>query len=108
MGSPRRMYVTAAVRAARECPVSAAEQQQGVERFLAAVRRGDLQGLLDVLAPNVVDVSDGGGVAPAALRPVDGAERVARLFVRGLTTADLQPHLVWLKRIPGRAARHRW
>jgi RNA polymerase sigma-70 factor (TIGR02957 family) len=81
-------------------PVSAAEQQQVVERFLAAVRRGDLQGLLDVLAPNVVAVADGGGVAPAVLRPVDGAERVARLFVRGLATAGLQPHLVWLNGSP--------
>src|SRR3954467_12223723 len=59
-------------------PVSTAEQQQAVGRFLLAIRNGDLQGLLDVLAPDVVVVSDGGGFAPAARRPIMGAERVAR------------------------------
>ncbi|HUS62010.1 MAG TPA: sigma-70 family RNA polymerase sigma factor, partial [Acidimicrobiales bacterium] len=42
-------------------PVSTAEQQEAVERFLAAIRHGDLQALLDVLAPDVVIVADGGG-----------------------------------------------
>jgi RNA polymerase sigma-70 factor (ECF subfamily) len=81
-------------------PVSPAEQQEVVERFIAAVRRGDLQGLLHVLAPDVVAVSDGGGVVPAALRPVAGAERVARLLVRGFTIAALEPNLVWLNGSP--------
>nr|MDQ3569243.1 sigma-70 family RNA polymerase sigma factor [Actinomycetota bacterium] len=40
-------------------PVSATEQQVAVDRFLAAVRHGDLRGLLDVLAPDVVLVADG-------------------------------------------------
>src|SRR4051812_6959172 len=57
--------------------VSPAEQEVVVERFLAAVRNGDVQGLLDVLAPDVVVVSDGGGVVAAALRPIEGASRVA-------------------------------
>jgi len=38
-------------------PVSTTEQQEAVDRFLAAIRHGDLQGLLDVLAPDVVVVS---------------------------------------------------
>src|SRR5262249_26180850 len=50
-------------------PVSTAEQQAAVDRFLAAVQHGDLQSLLDVLAPDVVVFSDGGGLAPAARRP---------------------------------------
>ena len=58
--------------------VGRAEQQQVVERFLAAVTTGDVQGLLDVLAPDVVLVADGGGVAPAARRPIAGVERVTR------------------------------
>jgi RNA polymerase sigma-70 factor (TIGR02957 family) len=49
-----------------------------------AIEAGDLQGLLDVLAPEVVLVADGGGVKQAALRPVVGAERVARLILGGL------------------------
>jgi RNA polymerase sigma-70 factor (TIGR02957 family) len=60
--------------------VSRAEQEAVVERFLVAVRDGDLQGLLDVLAPDVVLVADGGGVVSAARRPVVTAERVAPLL----------------------------
>ena len=57
--------------------VSRTEQQQVVERFLAALTTGDLQGLLDVLAPDVVLVADGGGLAPATRRRSRAAERVA-------------------------------
>jgi RNA polymerase sigma-70 factor (ECF subfamily) len=56
--------------------VSRTEQQRVVERFLAALTAGDLQGLMDVLAPDVVAVADSGGLAPAARRPVVGATRV--------------------------------
>ncbi len=62
--------------------VSRAEQEAVVERFLAAVRGGDLQGLLDVLAPDVVLVADGGGVVAAARRPIEGADRVGALLAR--------------------------
>jgi RNA polymerase sigma-70 factor (ECF subfamily) len=58
--------------------VSRAEQQAAVERFRAAVQTGDLQGLLDVLAPDVVLVADGGGLVPSVRYPVEGADRVAR------------------------------
>jgi RNA polymerase sigma-70 factor (ECF subfamily) len=64
--------------------VSRAEQEAVVERFLAAVRGGDLQGLLDVLAPDVVVVSDGGGVVAAAKRPIQGADRVGPLLLSSL------------------------
>jgi RNA polymerase sigma-70 factor (TIGR02957 family) len=60
--------------------VHRSEQQLVVERFLAAVTQGDLQGLLDVLAPDVVLVADGGGIAQATLNPVLGAKKVANLF----------------------------
>jgi RNA polymerase sigma-70 factor (ECF subfamily) len=40
--------------------------------------------LLDILAPDVVFLGDGGGVKQAALRPIVGADRVARLFAVGL------------------------
>jgi RNA polymerase sigma-70 factor (TIGR02957 family) len=61
---------------------STSEQRAVVERFLVAVRTGDVQGLLDVLAPDVVAVADGGGLAAAARHPVAGADRVARLLAR--------------------------
>ncbi len=63
--------------------VSRAEQGAVVERFLAAVRGGDMQELLEVLAPDVVVVADGGGVVSAASRPIEGADRVAA-FLAGL------------------------
>lgn len=54
-----------------------------VERFLLAARTGDLATLLEVLAPEVVQLSDGGGRVTAARRPIIGAAEVAR-FVTGL------------------------
>lgn len=57
-----------------------AARRAGVtEAFLAACDGGDLEGLLEVLAPDVVFTSDGGGVVSAARQPVHGAARVARL-----------------------------
>src|SRR5215212_5086009 len=67
--------------------VSATDQQEVVDRFLAAVRGGDLQGLLDVLAPDVVVVADGGGLVAAVRRPLVGSDRVATLLSRLTTVA---------------------
>jgi RNA polymerase sigma-70 factor (TIGR02957 family) len=77
--------------------VSKSEQQQAVERFLAALSTGDVQGLMDVLAPDVVLVADGGGVAAAFLRPVAGAKRVAAML-SGLSrfAPDAQLGTLWL------------
>jgi RNA polymerase sigma-70 factor (TIGR02957 family) len=80
-------------------PVSSTEQQQAVERFVAATRTGDLQGLLHVLAPDVVLVADGGVVA-AARHPITGAERVARLLSAGLSSVDFELQAVWLNGSP--------
>jgi RNA polymerase sigma-70 factor (ECF subfamily) len=60
-----------------------AEQQRVLDAFLSAARRGDIEGLLAVLAPDVVATGDGGGVAPAARTPIPGGLRVAR-FLLGL------------------------
>ena len=60
--------------------VSHTEQKQVVERFLAALTTGDVQSLMDVLAPDVVLVADGGGLVPAVVRPVEGSKRVAALL----------------------------
>ncbi|MFX0539852.1 hypothetical protein ACQBAT_15375 [Ornithinimicrobium sp. Y1847] len=55
-----------------------------VERFRSAVNTGDLQSLMDVLAPDVVLLTDGGGKVKAALRPIVGAEKVLR-FLSGVS-----------------------
>jgi RNA polymerase sigma-70 factor (ECF subfamily) len=52
-----------------------------VAEFLAAARSGDLEGLRALLHEDVVVWADGGGRVRAALQPVRGAHRVARLFV---------------------------
>lgn len=60
------------------------EQRRAVtERFLRATAEGNLAGLLEVLAPDVVMINDADGKARAARRPVTGADKVAR-FLRGL------------------------
>jgi RNA polymerase sigma-70 factor (ECF subfamily) len=82
-------------------PVSTIEQQEAVDRFLAAIRHGDLQGLLDVLAPDVVVVADGGGLVAAARHPIEGAERVAKFLILAARSANLETKAVWLNGSPG-------
>ncbi|SDI33853.1 RNA polymerase sigma-70 factor [Nonomuraea jiangxiensis] len=60
--------------------VSPSEQEAVVERFLAALQTGRLQELLEVMAPDVVLIADGGGVVPAARAPLHGAALVAKLL----------------------------
>ena len=64
--------------------VSATETRRALEAFQRAAETGDLQGLLDILAPDVVFLGDGGGVVQAVRTPVVGADRVARLLTIGL------------------------
>ncbi|WP_350347680.1 RNA polymerase sigma-70 factor [Agromyces sp. G08B096] len=69
--------------------VDRAEQEAVVAKFVAAVNSGDMQGLMDVLAPDVVSVADGGGlVKGAARRPIEGAEKMARYLLGGLAKLD--------------------
>ncbi|MFG1917944.1 RNA polymerase sigma-70 factor [Micromonospora sp. NPDC048898] len=60
--------------------ISPADSRRALDAFRRAVETGDVQGLLDVLAPDVVFLGDGGGIKQALLRPVVGADRVARLL----------------------------
>jgi RNA polymerase sigma-70 factor (ECF subfamily) len=80
--------------------VSRSEQQAVLERFLAALRTGRLQELMEVLAPDVVLVADGGGLAAAALAPVRGAELVARVLARASRFAFTSTTM-WLNGAPG-------
>ena len=61
-----------------------AQARGALQAFQRAVETGDLQGLLDRLAPDVVLMGDGGGVRQALPRPVVGAEKVARVLSAGL------------------------
>jgi len=70
--------------------VSAQETRAVLESFQRAIEGRDLQGLLDLLAPDVVLMSDGGGVKQAALRPVSGADKVVRFIVGGIGKAAVE------------------
>ncbi|MCK9486019.1 MAG: RNA polymerase sigma-70 factor [Dehalococcoidia bacterium] len=60
--------------------VDPGQQQAVMERFMSAVRTGKVEALLEVLAPDVVMVGDGGGIAPTVRQPIEGAARVAALL----------------------------
>ena len=81
--------------------VSRSEQQAVVERFLAALRTGQLQELMEVMAPDVVLIADGGGLAAAA-RGSDPRGRtrgeVARAREPG--AAAFETTTVWLNGAP--------
>jgi len=81
--------------------VSRSEQQAVVERFLAALRTGQLQELMEVIAPDVVLIADGGGFVAAARAPIHGAELVAKLLARvHRVVAAFETTTVWLNGAP--------
>lgn len=55
---------------------------EAADAFARALREGDMTGVLRVLAPDVLHMSDGGADHRAARQPVIGAERVGRFFVK--------------------------
>ncbi len=63
------------------------EARAALSSFQRALVTGDLQGLLTVLAPDVVFVSDGGGFKLAALQPVVGADKVLRYMAGSVAKA---------------------
>ncbi|MFF0434396.1 RNA polymerase sigma-70 factor [Streptomyces sp. NPDC004327] len=71
--------------------VSPAQTQGALDAFRKAVETGDLQGLFDLIAPDVVLLTDGGGVVRAALEPVVGAEAVVAVLARIAAVATLRP-----------------
>jgi RNA polymerase sigma-70 factor (ECF subfamily) len=62
--------------------VDAGAQRRLLQRFVAAMRQPDLETLQALFAEDAVGVSDGGGVVLATLRPLHGAERIARLYLQ--------------------------
>jgi RNA polymerase sigma-70 factor (ECF subfamily) len=58
-------------------PPDPVSTQRAVERFFAAAAGGDINALMELLAPDVTVWSDGGGKVRAARVPVTGARKVA-------------------------------
>lgn len=76
--------------------VSHIEQQKVMERFVAAVTAGDVQGLMDVLAPDVVLLADGGGIAQAVRVPVVGVKKVVNLL-RPFPAVSVNPAIATIR-----------
>jgi RNA polymerase sigma-70 factor (ECF subfamily) len=81
--------------------VTPRQRDEVIGKFLVAASTGDIQSLMDVLAPDVVLVTDGGGVKKAALRPILGREKVTR-FLDGVTPQEgAQADVVVVNGAPG-------
>ncbi|MFF9176844.1 RNA polymerase sigma-70 factor [Streptomyces sp. NPDC014793] len=71
--------------------VSPDRARDALTAFRQAVETGDPRGLLDLIAPDVVLLTDGGGIVRAALRPVVGAAEVIRVLERIGTSVSVRP-----------------
>ena len=69
------------IRAGQTPAVPAARQAAIVKAFKAAWEAQDIDALIDLLDPDVTATGDGGGLATTFLRPIEGAEQVARAWV---------------------------
>ncbi len=69
------------------------QREELARRFFEAVREGDTEQLIHLLAADAVVHADGGGKASAFLRPVYGRERIARIMLLGFGS--------WLERLGG-------
>ncbi len=80
-------------------------QREVTERFLDAAAGGDVEALVALLAPDVVLVTDGGGRARAALRPITGADKVCRFLLAtaaaGLELPDMRVDVAEVNGLPG-------
>jgi RNA polymerase sigma-70 factor (TIGR02957 family) len=81
--------------------VNRAQQEATLERFMAAVTSGDVHGLVEVLAPEVVLIADGGGLVPAARKPLVGAKRVVAFLARVADLSDLVATTARFNGMPG-------
>jgi RNA polymerase sigma-70 factor (ECF subfamily) len=79
------------------------EVQAATERFLAACVGGSIEALMEVLAPDVVLHSDGGGEAKAPPRQIHGPEKVARFFIAIVQSAlaTSEAHIIDINGQPG-------
>jgi RNA polymerase sigma factor (sigma-70 family) len=77
--------------AAQVPPAPAARQAGLVRDFKQAWAAGDIAALIGLLDPAATVIADGGGLAPAALRPIEGGEQIARYLadIAGRAPGDM-------------------
>lgn len=80
--------------------VDAEQRDEVITRFMQAASSGNLHDLVDVLAPDVVMVSDGGGVVKAALRPIVGREKVIR-WLQAVAAGPVHAEVAMVNGSPG-------
>jgi RNA polymerase sigma-70 factor (ECF subfamily) len=81
-----------------------AREHELVGQLLATIASGDIDEVVQLLAPDVVLLSDGGALRHAARRPVVGPDRVARLLVnlaKRVLTAEVEIRPVHVNGEPG-------
>ncbi|MGH4030284.1 RNA polymerase sigma-70 factor [Actinomycetota bacterium Odt1-20B] len=76
-------------------------RKEVTEKFLAACTGGDLNAVMELLAPDVTAWSDGGGKVTAARRPVQGTGHVARWILGVLAKPGYEDLVVESARING-------
>jgi RNA polymerase sigma-70 factor (ECF subfamily) len=113
----RQLVSRASRRVRDEGPRYTASQErleQVMVQFAQAAAAGDKETVLSLLAPDVVSVSDGGGVVRAALIPLEGPERVAQVMTHIASKAAAEaavsgaPSIPELVRANGRPAFVQW
>jgi RNA polymerase sigma-70 factor (ECF subfamily) len=84
------------------------KKRQATERFFAATTGGDINELMELLAPEVTLWTDGGGKVRQAMRPIIGAANVARWIAgassrpyEGVDIADMTAEVVEINGGPG-------
>jgi RNA polymerase sigma-70 factor (ECF subfamily) len=80
--------------------VSPTETREALDAFKRAVETGDVQRLLDILAPDVVFMGDGGGVVQALPRPIVGSDRVVAAVV-SMQPTHVNGHPALILRLDG-------
>jgi RNA polymerase sigma-70 factor (ECF subfamily) len=87
---------------------SRAQQEAVTTRFLAAAAGGDINELMEMLAPDVTLWTDGGGKVRAARKPIAGAARVAAWMAgvssrpyEGVLLSEMAAELVEINGAPG-------
>jgi RNA polymerase sigma factor (sigma-70 family) len=69
------------LRSAQAVPTPMAQQADLVRNFKEAWEAKDIHALIGLLDPDATAIADGGGLVSGVLRPIEGGDQVARLFV---------------------------